>query len=108
MRLTITPQFIRCMVIMRGQLIDAGFDAAITVISFFDYHIAEYQRKSGLPTYLSQILGNLSKVPVNECELLRMDGTPYFVESDIELQKYLLTMSLLPFKIKCGNRERYV
>ena len=60
-------QEIRSVLKNKASCLRAGFPLDHIIISIFDEIRDDYVKRMGLPTYLSQMLGDLANVPVQNC-----------------------------------------
>jgi hypothetical protein len=60
----------------KAHCLRAGFPLDHMIISVFDEIRDDYVRRVGLAMYLSQMLGHLANVPVQDCAFLDESGQP--------------------------------
>ena len=60
----------------KAHCLRAGFPPDHIIIATFDEIRDQYILRVGLPTYLSQMLGDLATVPVLYCQFYAEDGRP--------------------------------
>jgi hypothetical protein len=60
----------------KAHCLRAGFSLDHTIISVFDEIRDDYVKRVGLATYLSQMLGDLANVPVQNCVFFDESGQP--------------------------------
>jgi hypothetical protein len=60
----------------KAHCLRAGFSPDHIIITTFDEIRDHYILRVGLPTYLSQMLGELATVPVQYCQFYAEDGRP--------------------------------
>jgi hypothetical protein len=69
-------QEIRNILKSKAHCLQAGFPLDHTIISVFDEIRDDYVKRVGLATYLSQMLGDLASVPVQDCTFFDESGQP--------------------------------
>lgn len=101
----------------RAHCLRAGFSARHIIIMTLNEIRDHYILKIGLPTYLSQMLGEVAKAPIQDCTLYDPRDQVIKLNLDPTTQKQSLQRFIaqrfqwneLPFRIevcKDGNRER--
>jgi hypothetical protein len=65
----------------KAHCLRAGFPSDHAIISTFDEIRDDYVRRVGLATYLSQMLGDLANVPVQDCAFF--DESERLIEVDL-------------------------
>ncbi|MFQ5611109.1 MAG: hypothetical protein ACE5H9_03155 [Anaerolineae bacterium] len=91
----------------RAYCLKAGFPWDHPIIATFNEIRDEYIKRVGLPTYLSQMLGPLAVVPVEDCKLYQSDQQEMLVHLNGNgkqpLQRFIrkqLGFRKLPFKVE--------
>ena len=69
-------QEIRNILKSKAHCLRAGFPLDHMIISVFDEIRDDYVKRVGLATYLSQMLGDLASVPVQDCTFFDESGQP--------------------------------
>lgn len=67
---------IRTILKSKAHCLRAGFPLDHMIISVFDEIRGDYVKRVGLATYLSQMLGNLANLPVQNCKFFDESGRP--------------------------------
>ena len=75
-------QEIRNILKSKAHCLRAGFPSDNTIISVLDEIRDDYVRRVGLATYLSQMLGDLANVPVQNCAFFDESERPIVVHPD--------------------------
>lgn len=106
-------QAIRDILKCKAHLLRAGIPADFAAVEVLTIIIDYYRVKVGTPTYLSEMLGPLADTPIKECALYYANGerivTP--TQSIRPLQRFLrerFRSDALPFRVVCGDEERYL
>jgi hypothetical protein len=60
----------------KAHCLQAGFPLDHMIISVFDEILEDYVKRVGLATYLSQMLGDLANVPVQNCTFFNESEQP--------------------------------
>lgn len=100
----------------RAHCLRAGFSTQHVIISTLNEIRNHYILKVGLPTYLSQMLGEVAKAPIHHCLLYNSDDQPIQLDQNHKpeqpLQRYItqrFQWDELPSRIevhKEGDPER--
>jgi hypothetical protein len=90
----------------RAHCLRAGFPPTHIIITTLNEIRDHYLLRVGLPTYLSQMLGDLGKVPIRDCILYDQAGRPItlYLNGDYSqpVQRYIAKQfrrNTLPFKV---------
>ena len=108
----LTTKEIRDVLKSKAHCLRAGFPPNHMIIQTLNEFRDHYVKKVGLPTYLSQMLGDVGRVQMQYCRLFREDGSEIQVQvngsHNQPVQRFIarqFSVDTLPFMIEVRYHE---
>jgi hypothetical protein len=109
----LTVKEVRDVLKSKAHCLRAGFPADHDIIQTLNEFRDHYAKRVGLPTYLSQMLGEFGKIPVGDCQLYTDSGHQIKLNlngsHNQPIQRFLakyFDVETLPFRVEVPHQDQ--
>jgi hypothetical protein len=109
----LTVKEVRDVLKSKAHCLRAGFPADHDIIQTLNEFRDHYAKRVGLPTYLSQMLGEFGKIPVGDCQLYTDSGHQIKLNlngsHNQPIQRFLakyFDVETLPFRVEVPHKDQ--